>query len=331
VSNVPRFTPAASFWASFRYLSSAIYGVTYAVALPMQMLMHLRLGQRYLNGVMFTVSMLILMPVVMASLVLSDAWWHILQKTLGGYDTVPRVDRWGTPLLAIGLSVMVPVAYIFHRCHAWWRERGGNIVHSRSYGVPIALIPDRPSDKSGKIAPATPAGAPPAHLFQELYREWKGGWTKMWADVHAGKVPQGWVPWVATTILEPLALFVAGTWIVMVGIPIGAYFMAAAVAMFVQSRIIAAFHREQVLDHRDGAIEQEAWSRVIDGQQAATEEKGYAVPIAGRMLTPEVRQSLATELVDIDPRLAHLLKPARRIKEGPNEAGEAEGPLPGVA
>ncbi|HZW07277.1 MAG TPA: hypothetical protein VFF65_09140 [Phycisphaerales bacterium] len=306
----------AGLWGSLRFLSGLVYAGCMVLALPMQMLLHRRFGNRYLNPFLFVASLVLLCVLVVLSM----------------HASVPRtLDRTHIPLLdgdrvtgariswavLYGLLGILPVAYVLHRLNAWWRWRAGDVVHSVAWGTPhFLLLGVTPGMSHGRAEheskPKPPSIVkPPDNLFAELWCEHHESWEAMWKDLAGGRIPEGRVPWLIATAVEPLIVCVLAFCLCTFGATIGLYFFLAAAAMFVQARIASAWAFERMLDHCDNMIAQEAWGRVLSGKPSGTEAQGYALPISTKAIRPELRQRLVDQFVHDNPSMAKLLKPAR--------------------
>lgn len=306
-----RFTPASGFWGSLPVLGSVVFGIATLFALPAHLVLHRRIGERYLN--LFIV-------------IAAGAAWELvamlLQPLLTQLILYGKIKPW-IPIEVLNTvlphqlqisGLCVIVLYCCHRFGCWKRERADDLIHSRSWGVPTYLLPSKVNQKASAAALAAKPTPAPTGLYDELIRDWKAAWAQMVADYNNKCVPSGPMAWAITTILQPIALMLIGVILCLNGLAIGASLFVSGIGMIVQGRIVAAFFREQILDHRDSRLEQEVWTRIIRGEPSRAEQVGYAMPVATRSIPFGVRADIAARLRAIDPSLAEFLKPAAVVE-----------------
>lgn len=320
VKQLFQFSPASGFWASLRVLSSLVYGVSTLGALPMHLVLHRRIGERYLNPILYFISAVIWLSLLfLAQPILTQLVMSGQSRTLIPLNVFPTLVRVQYGLVLIGL----PLLYALHRYGCWRRDRAGDYVHSKTWGIPTYILPGTTkADATPQPVRTSTASKPPENLFDEIKSELQIEWQAFVRDRKERRIPGGIIPWSITTVAQPIALLMIGALMIFSGFVIGSMICYAGIGMFLQGRIAAAFFREEVLDHRDSRIEQEIWLRVIQGKPHQGEQQGYAIPVASTSISQGVKDSIAARLIQSDSRFASILKSPQIVEVKPDTSRE---------
>lgn len=298
--------PGASVWTTFRWLGNTVYAVGWVCALPVELVLNRRMGRRYTGLLPVTLSLIWMVLVI-----------GIAGRLLGGFGQ--------STALGAGVSTGVVIAIVLlavlrHRFANWWRFRSADQVHSFSNGIPFWLCPPRvllrALPEPGTARPPSPlaAGAPMTTVSAALHAAASELTTRLAAEAaraasewRRGQVPTGAAVWIAATVLHPLLLLGVGLLVTLANVALGAYLMAAAVAVFLKARVVKAGVVESVYDMFDGRIEQEFKRSIAEPVSLdAVERAGLAVPGIARIVQDAGPRSGSAGL---PPELSALVTP----------------------
>lgn len=299
-------TLAASVFNTFRKATAIVLFLAWQLALPVELILHRRIGKRYMNTFFFVVAMIGLT-------ILAELWiGGIRPSSVPSRDDrivlSPRAAGKVSPPspAAVRISSLAPFAWltsaagIAFLCHylanrgRFGTERQG---HSLDVGIPWLIYPPLAASivrrlvRSGWMQAWLTAteSAPDANTRRLLAypvsqsRALSAMLRHHLSVLIAGEPPHGPLTWLVVTIVEPLAL--AGVGVIVTREcegyrEFGWYLGAVAAAMIVKGCIHAADWRERIYDDMDARLESEAISHWRSGRPATALSSAFTVPIA---------------------------------------------------
>lgn len=277
----------ASIWATFRFVSNALFALCWVVALPLELVLNRRMGRRYTG----------ILPLLGSTLLLG-AWFFLAGPALAkarSSSFQPGAGISPSQTLPLMVGMLLLFAVWRHRLANWWRFQSNDQVHSFSNGVPFYLYLPRPLARF--VASRTTRTEPPSWNWAQRVQALKAGkgtivrfaidlaghlWQQVlgfFAQWRSGQVPTGPLQWIASTVLHP-ALVIAIALVAMRWNAVVAFYaIFAAMAIFMKARIQKALVVESIYDLFDGRIEQEFTHAISQPHRLrAVEQTGFTVP-----------------------------------------------------
>ena len=338
---------------TFRVLFGIILTLCWLICLPVELILHRRIGKRYSNTVFVIVAYLLLnFSVAVVGVVAFD-----LIRPMSAHASPATLSPNDPTMLRIALALMpfnwfYLAAFVAFVCHyVGNRRRFGTPEqgHSLDPGIPwivyppkfvVALVLDNESSTELALQPDQPmngrAGSPPRWLNSPLaapIRHILACGRAHIADLRAGKHPYGPVTWWACVLVEPALLIVGGIGIAIqapVFLGFGVYLGIVGGAMWVKGRIWAADWRDRVYADVDQRLEAEAMQNIRRHVPATEVSEVFTVPVTGAVLPPVGRGPggpggpIAAEPVMVGPGFEELVKP----QVGGNRDEKAEDQRP---
>lgn len=293
---------AASVCKTFRKLTAVVLFIAWQLALPIELILHRRVGKRYMNTFFFVISLIVLTN--FAEAVLSGVR---LARSSGPTQkaaqlgTAPVKPPAPDPLGPFGaLTGMAGFAFVCHYLASRRRFGTEQQGHSLDPGVswlvypPFAAIALRPLARSWRARAWIAAGDPSiepnprrllAYPASQLHAI-AGMIKRHLALLSVGAPPHGPLNWLCITVAEPLAIGLFGATLLRPQSghhEFGVYLCLVAVAMLIKGSIHAADWRERIYDDMDARLESQALSSWRSGKPMAEISSAFTVPVASCM------------------------------------------------
>lgn len=306
LGQLARPTLAASVLKTFGLVTKIGFGVSWLVTLPAELILHRRVGKRYMNTVFFVMSMVLL---------------SILAAVLAGrFGTASAARQWGQTqpqeMLAVAQAAMasmrpfsvmmllVIVGFVVH--YRGNRQRFGTPEqgHSCDFGVPWLAFPPLLTRWPGASALADRLQAMDEAAERESqdlvelegWSRWSAWWQQTLALLrqHAirglrGEVPHGPVNWFAVSVVEPAIILTVGGLLTAAGgpaRPFGIYLVLLALALLFKACVHRVEWREFVYNDHDQHLEAEAMRDWREGKSPREISRVFTVPILRAVLPP---------------------------------------------
>lgn len=311
-------TLAASVWKTFRALTGLLLFLSWMISLPVELLLHRRIGKRYMNTV-FAVVSYVMLAVLLSLCTTSSA--------RAGRSPMQLIEamRINSQLSALLLSV--PLAFVVHYVCNRRRFARPDQGHSLDSGIPWLIFPPFARNLAASLRkrltrkPADSSQAPHATVA-EISAYAGSAWTRLREHVMthlqataSGEPPHGPFTWLFVSIIEPLLLALGGLGLLMHSSgpnPLGLYLIIVAVAMVLKSTIHQAEWRERMYDEVDQRLEMNAMRNWRDGQKLTNLSPLFTVPVTKAVVVPSGNNP--APLVS-GPDFDHLLRPGAMLDQ----------------
>jgi hypothetical protein len=308
-----RPTPAASLARTFDKLSRLLFAVLWVLCLPAELILHRRVGKRYMNTFLLALSLVgiglcaaafVEDPLVKVAKV-SGGWpaslstedrrqaltemlkyhsafnWLVL-LTLAAFlaHTIANRRRFGTPAQSHSFDFGLP--WMVYAPALWMRVfgmgRGGDDTAAGSVARPKRPIPHGPGGAAAAVA------YPLTAVTSSLRRYWNYH-TKV---LRTGLVPYGPFSWLIISLIEPVLLVALGLALPQVSehlAPFGCYMVFIGGCLFLKAYLFQTEWRERVYDDRDRELEAEAMQNLREGRDFETSSPLFTVPVSTAVLS----------------------------------------------
>ncbi len=325
-------TMAASTLKAFGKLTALINFIAWLICLPMELILHRRIGKRYMCTPFVGLALLLTGMLTVFASVKPDALRMVdtnirasIPTTALATGTLPPPTA---PVAVLMISpfgwlmrCVVPAATIAFALHYRAnRKRFGtpDQGHSLDWGIPWIIYPFGLQKAAAAClarwrvqgtSQARPGGSPhellayPAsaiHSFAENLRHHL-------SLLATNRVPHGPFTWWFTSTIEPVILMFAGVVLcIATGFdPFGAYLILVGVAMAFKAAMREAEMRERIYDDVDGRFDVEVMRNIRAGKALPELSAAFTVPLSRAVMTNRDNRSINIPLVS-GPGFDHL-------------------------
>jgi hypothetical protein len=297
-------TVAASVWKTFGVLTGLLYFGAWMISLPAELILHRRVGKRYMNSFFFACSF-VLLSVITAGLIHACLPGPIREIAAKGVEALPAPVAMSATTLGFVMLASI-IAFAIHKFAN--RMRFGTPVQGHSFdaGIPhLAYLPF--SQKVAKflldqMPPEPPefASRPEASVMEmesfplAVLKRFHRYVRHHLSALAEGAAPYGPVTWLVISIVEPLLLAAFGIALlasVSLATPFGWYLVLLAAAILFKALMHRADWMERAYNDVDQRLEAEALKQWRVGKPATAFSNVFTVPISEAVL-PRLPQAL---------------------------------------